>query len=82
MNVTTHPDTHSETSELTAKDLRKIQALVEYQIRLCDQMQELAEEHQQRDSASPNKPISLWDTSRPKVPDMAQGLVEQLKSVR
>mgnify|MGYP004257068937 CR=1 FL=1 len=80
MSTTTHPDTHSYTQELTAGDLRKIQALVQHQNRLCDQMQDLAQEHRQPVGAPVQEPVALWDSARPEVPDQVHGLMEQLKS--
>ena len=82
MNVTTHPDTHSGTQELTAEDLRKIQALVQHQNRLFDQIQELAQEHQQPVGAPSNEPVPLWKAARPDVPEQVHGLVEQLKTAK
>lgn len=79
MPVTTHRKTHSVTQHPEAQSLRKIQTLINHQTRLCEQMEELVETHIQPINEPLKEPVELWEASRPKVPEMVDALIKQIK---
>jgi hypothetical protein len=81
MDTTTHPHTHTETDNSPILDLRKIQALIQHQERICDQMQELSRSHMGDPLTESSKTVPLWNSNRPTPKTAVKGLLEQLKSV-
>ncbi len=80
MDTTTHPHSLTETDNSPILDLRKIQALIQHQERICDQMQELSRSHMGDPLTESSKMVSLWNSSRPTPETATKGLLEQLKS--
>ncbi|MBT3468141.1 MAG: hypothetical protein HOD72_08790 [Opitutae bacterium] len=81
MDTKTHPDTQRETENSQVLNLRKIQALIQHQERICEQMQELSRSHERDSLTESSKAVPLWNASRPTPKTAAKGLLEQLKSV-
>jgi hypothetical protein len=80
MDTTTHPHTHTETDNPQFLDLRKIQALIQHQERISDQMQELSRSHMGDPLTESSKTVPLWNSNRPTPDTATKGLLEQLKS--